>query len=234
MSRLTLPAEPLKVKVQVEQTLGANMVRGPRLTHRFAVPKMSVVAAFAVKNSGKRYIEDLGERLVRSIEPKTIHALGQLVVAGAFCYGQSLPAVMERGDMFIDSIARTPVDVTVSSSGKVTTSVGSGSRHGGRAAASRRSHTQTPTSRRTAKKKNVIIEVGNQVSVERTNGATIFHFDNLNIYVNAKFVNQLNMNVNEVVNNIKGQFGDVADAVEQRVQEELKKKKRDDEEGEGE
>lgn len=218
LSRLG-PTAPLKVNMETGQATVA-VVTHPVRERRKVNPRMAVVAAFAVKTSGKRFIKSLGKQLVVSIDPRTIHVLGKLVAAGAICYGRNKPALMMRQQSFLDAIANTPVDVKVNSSGEVTTNIGKSASEG-RGSGDRKSPSPTGKGSRAQKKKNAAFEVGNLVSVSRDRGNnTIFHFDNLNYFIQVDFVNQLNLNPQQVINELQDELERVVAAIEQKVVEE--------------
>ena len=221
---LGMPEELMTGKVKVKPFTGANMVKGPKLErtgfarikvarvrplheHLASKPTMAeIVAAVAVKKGSKAHIEPLAKKLMAvSLVPKSAHLLGMLVAASAISYSKGLPEAVALGDGFIDSIANTPFDVEVSSSGRVTTRVGSGTKVRSGFGSSR------------YEQRGVRIEVGDHVSVTKGRGKTIYHFDSLNFYFTAQFINEVNIDSDRVFNFIEDQVNDMSAAVQQKL-----------------
>ena len=189
------------------------MVQGKMRARRLAIAQRRI-AAIAVKVGSKTVVEALDVKLlVEAIVPECIHILGSLVAAGAICEGKKMLLAISRGKGFIDAVAHTPVDIAVSSTGEVTT-------HVGRRVTLRKMSCSTVDG---GDDDDTYIEIGNQVSVEKVEGTTIFHFDNLNIYITAQFVHQLNVNPQQVINDLQGELSSLAEAVKQKAEEDEEK-----------
>ena len=173
----------------------------------YAKPTMAeIVAAVAVKGGSKTHVEPLAKKLtVVPVNPKAIHVLGMLVAASAISYCKSLPEAVAMGDGVLNSIANTPFDVEVNSSGRVTTRVGRG-----------RALRREAIGRHES---GVRIEVGDHVSVSKGKGTTVYHFDSLNIYFTAELIKEVNIDSERVIGFLTDQLSDMTDAVKQKIVE---------------
>ena len=212
---------PYTGKVTVEPKVGPNMVKGPQLTRRFTLPKIRVMASVAIKAGSRAHIETLGEKLLTiDLEPKRLYALGELVAASAVIEGMKMPVAKVMRGCFLDSIARTPVELEVSSSGRVTTRAGRGVSPRGRMGCPGGGEGDDD---------DFTVEVGNCISVTRKEGVTIYHFDNLHIHIDAKKVETMIVNPQQVINQLTDRVTDIDAAVQKKVNDEdndNKKKKK--------
>lgn len=238
---LGMPPELMSDKVEVSPSLGTKTIRRQgnkydasikarierlkpkRKLHEEKTSNAKIVVAVALKGGSKAHIEPLVKKLMSvSIRPKSVHLLGMLVAASAISYGKGLPEAIAMGDGFLDSIANTPFDFEVNSSGQYSTHVGPGRRtRGGHREQSR----------------GVKIEVGDNVSVSKGDGKTVFHFDNLNIYFTAQFINEVNIDTKRVIDFLSDQVDELEASAKQKlveygddIDEENSEKEKDDEE----
>ena len=206
LNKLEIQVKPQTGRVEVAPMMASDLVKGPKLERMvFAKPKFErvkvghgllagkptmaeTVASIAVRRGTKVHIEPLANMLmVATGEPKTIQLLGKLVVASTISSSKTLPQAMAMGDRFIESIANRPFEVEFSASGEATTRIG---------------NSRTPRAGMKSKGSGFRVEVDDNVTVRRQNGNTTYIFNNLNVYITGDYIQQVNVNPENVINNI--------------------------------
>lgn len=218
LNKLEIQVKPQTGRIEVVPMMPANLVKGPKLermvivkpkfervkfVHRHLAGKPTIaetVASMAVRRGTKDHIEPLADMLmVAAIEPKTIQLLGKLVVASTISSSKTLPQAVAMGDRFIESIANRPFEVEFSASGKATTRIG---------------NSHTPRGGMRSKGSGFRVEVDDNVAVRKQNGNTTYIFNNLNVYITGDYIQQVNVNPENVINNITREL---TSAIEKKV-----------------
>jgi len=161
----------------------------PRTKHRGIICTISAIAPAAVAASAQLVFVDVFRLrcctqslsgLVTMLLAFCSYYFGRRLISGRFC--------KSKEDKLIDAIIRIKLEVKIDSSGEVTTtvSVKSPEPKDGEASDSPQDDGRTV--------------------VEHKDGNTYYRIENLNIYLNADSVHQLNVNPEKVINAIKDEL----------------------------
>lgn len=128
--------------------------------------------------------------------PSVRPLVGELIAVQTFCSAMvfvSHEFDIDDADDIVDFLKRTKLRVEVDKRGKITTTSEVEPRPWFRPCS-----LEIPSQEKKAK----------TVTVESTDGKTVYIIQNLNIFINANVVEQLNVNPQEVINNIHEQIED--------------------------
>lgn len=153
------------------------------------ISTFSTLASISMLASLQFYFDEIGKPKY-DFRPFTSLSSALLAVS-SYCFARGLAAnKISKSDSkkYLEALSRTTLDVKIDSKGQVASSV---------SMEPLKDNTTNEVEKPQASNQNVV--------VERRDGNTYYKIQNLNIYLTAEVVHQLNVNPNEVINTLKSE-----------------------------
>ena len=190
------------------------------------------VAAQLVTDSSREVLEALGlKNLDVSAQPEIVHTIGRMVATRAVSMAKEFVVAGSAGGKgrigaggIIASIARTGLDVEISPSGKVSAKVSTKTTRKNKAKkSSKSSETKVAVPAEVPSKTDggTIVEVGHKSVVQRKDGSTSIHIDNLNIYITVVHADDMIVSQQSTVYKVESHKDEIAAAVVKKEPDEV-------------
>lgn len=222
-------------------TKRARRKRYLQLVKRYVSPietPKHTIASIITEATRQSFIEGLGIKMLNvKANPEIAHAMGSLVAARAICMAREIGAsgsIAGGGADVIGAIGRASIDLEISASGTVTTKVSakptkkrkSRKKKAGTASSSEQTSASQSESEVVAaapashgdddENETVTTTANKHVVIRDQNGVTHIHIDKLQFFITAQFVDQLNVNPQQVINQLQTQFTGLKGAIDVR------------------